>query len=58
MIAEKVVRLLAGVFQNGGSVGQRALRGVVWLLLSNWITKALSIIQMIILISTDLLTTS
>lgn len=50
MIAEKAVRLLAGVFQNGGSVGQRALRGVVWLLLSNWITKALSFIQMIILV--------
>jgi PST family polysaccharide transporter/lipopolysaccharide exporter len=50
MITEKALRLLVGLFQNGASVGQKALRGVVWLLLSNWITKSLSFIQTIILV--------
>lgn len=47
---ERARSILAGFLETGGSVQQRAVRGVGWLLLSNWLTKAILFGQTIILV--------
>ena len=44
----RAVQVISGLFETGGTIRQKAIRGAVWTIFSQWLTKPVQFIQTII----------